>query len=219
MPSTPDHARFNMIEQQIRTWDVLDPRVLEVLREVPREEFAPARHRKLAFSDLRIPLGHGQVMMKPIEEGRLLQSLQLTGTERVLEIGSGSGFLAACLARLAGQVLTLEIIEELARLAADQLAELKFDSVEVRCADALSADLPEARFDAVVVTGSVPEIPAVFSGWVAEGGRLFVVRGQSPAMEAVCLTHLGGGRWHTDSLFETDLPRIAGAEDVPKFEF
>lgn len=219
MATNPERARFNMIEQQIRTWEVLDSRVLEVLREVPREEFAPTRYRKLAFSDLRIPLGHGQVMMKPIEEGRLLQSLVLTGSERVLEIGTGSGFLAACLGRLAAEVVSLEIIEDIARQASETLSALKIDSVEVRHADAFEVELPRGQFDAVVVTGSVPEVPALFAEWVADRGRLFVVRGRSPAMEAVSLTHIGGGRWHEDSLFETDLPRLIGAEDAPQFEF
>lgn len=219
MATNPERARFNMIEQQVRAWEVLDPRVLDVMSELPRESFVPGRHRRMAFSDLRIPLGHGQVMMKPIEEGRVLQSLALTGTERVLEIGTGSGFLAACLGRLAGDVESLEILPELAASATEHLADANADNVRVVQADALAAEYPEASFDAVVVTGSVAEVPGLFLRWVAEGGRLFAVRGASPVMEAVCMTRVTGDHWHTDSLFETDLPRLLGAEDAPRFQF
>lgn len=214
-----EKARFNMIEQQVRTWEVLDPEVLDVLRTVPREEFVPARYRKLAFADLRIPLGHDQVMMKPLEEGRVLQCLALGRNDRVLEIGTGSGFLTACLARMARSVTSLEVFGELAAQAREILSTHRFNNAEVIHTDALGDWSPDDTFDAVVVTGSVAEIPVRFRDWVADGGRLFMVRGHSPVMEAVCLTALGGGEWHTDSLFETDLPRLIHGEDVPTFEF
>lgn len=219
MSTNPERARYNMIEQQVRAWEVLDPRVLHVLRELPREAFVPARYRKMAFSDLRVPLGHAQVMMKPIEEGRVLQSLALTGSERVLEIGTGSGFLAACLGRLAREVESLEILPDLAESASRLLAEQGIDNVHVTHADAFETEFPDEGFDAVVITGSVSTIPERFSRWLVEGGRLFAVRGAAPVMEAVCMTRMAGGRWHADSLFETDLPRLAGAEDLPRFEF
>jgi len=213
-----DQARFNMVEQQVRTWEVLDPRVLNILRDVPREDFVPARYRKLAFADLRIPLDQGRVMMKPLEEGRALQALGIEPGQRVLEIGTGSGFLAACMAGLGGQVVSVEIHAELAESAAARLERLQVSGVEVVQADALDGFSPEGRFDAVVVTGSARQVPDVFKAWVAEGGRLFAVRGDSPAMEAVCLTRRGD-RWAEDSLFETDLPRLIGAEDRPEFDF
>lgn len=214
-----EQARFNMVEQQIRTWEVLDPEVLEVLRTVPREEFVPDRYRKLAFSDVRLPLGHAQVMMKPIEEGRVLQALALTPADTVIEVGTGSGFLACCLGRLARQVTTIEIFEALAERARQRLVMQRADNVDVMVADALADWQPPAAVDAVVLTGSVTEIPDMFASWVKEGGRLFAIRGRSPAMEAVCRTSLGGGEWRDDSLFETDLPRLIGAEDPDVFEF
>lgn len=219
MPSNLERARFNMIEQQVRTWEVLDSAVLQVLQDVPREDFVPTRYRKLAFADLRIPLGHGQIMMRPVEEGRMLQSLRLEKPHRVLEIGTGSGFVTACLAQLTGEVVSLEILSALADAAGERLERMGVDNARVINADALVDFTSEGTFDAVVVTGSVAEVPARFADWVKSGGRLFVVRGHSPVMEAVCLTHLGGGRWHPDSLFETDLPRLIGAEDATVFEF
>lgn len=214
-----EQARFNMVEQQVRTWEVLDQRVLDVLRSVPREDFVPSRYRKMAFADLRLPIGEGEVMMKPLEEGRLLQSLNIEPGQRVLEIGTGSGFVAACLAALGAQVKSLEIHSSLAESARSRLARSGFSAIEVECADALNVALPAAGFDAVVLTASVLTVPDSLLAAVAEGGRLFAVRGKPPAMEAVCLTRLGGGRWHAESLFETDLPRLRGGEDRPVFDF
>lgn len=214
-----EQARFNMVEQQVRTWEVLDPRVLEVLREVPREDFVPSRYRKLAFADLRIPLACGQLMMKPLEEGRMLQALDIQPGQRVLEIGTGSGFAAACMAALGAEVVSLEIHAELADSAAARLKRMGRDRIEVLSADACVDFKPEGLFDAVVVTASAEVIPESFLAWVRTGGRLFGVRGQSPAMEAVCLHQRAEGRWLADSLFETDLPRLVGAEDRPVFQF
>lgn len=214
-----EQARANMVEQQVRTWEVLDPHVLDALRKVPREDFVPAPHRRLAFSDLRIPLEHGQVMMKPIEEGRMLQSLMIEPGQRVLEIGTGSGFTAACLAHLGASVLSVDIHADLADNARNRLERLAIDGVEVVCADALGDFSPEGLFDVVMVTASAVEVPEQFLKWVETGGRVFAVRGHSPAMEAVCLTQIAPGRWHSESLFETDLPRLIGAEDQPVFDF
>ncbi|MEX0915246.1 MAG: protein-L-isoaspartate O-methyltransferase [Wenzhouxiangellaceae bacterium] len=214
-----EQARTNMIDQQIRSWEVLDSRVLDVLREVPREEFVPARHRKLAFSDLRIPLGHNQVMMKPIEQGRLLQSLAMAGDDKVLEIGTGSGFLTACLARMAASVTSIEIIEEIADQARANLEALHVDGIELKTGDALKTGFGEGQFDVVVVAASVASIPEPMVRWLRPGGRLFIVRGQSPAMEALVVTRTESGRLSEDSLFETDLPRLIGAEDAPVFRF
>lgn len=214
-----EQARSNMIEQQVRTWEVLDPRVLDALSEVPREDFVPSDHRRLAFADLRIPLGHGQVMMKPIEEGRMLQALDLEAGERVLEIGTGSGFIAACLAHLGASVVSLEIVEELAERAGRRLEQAGTANVEVLCTDALSDYQPREPFDAVLVTGSAAEVPERLRQWVRPGGRLFAVRGFSPAMEAICMKRTDADHWQVDSLFDTDLPRLIGAEDKPQFEF
>jgi protein-L-isoaspartate(D-aspartate) O-methyltransferase len=214
-----EQARFNMVEQQVRTWEVLDSRVLDVLREVPREDFVPSRYRKLAFADLRIPLAQGQVMMKPLEEGRMLQALGLEPGQRVLEIGTGSGFTAACMSALGGDVVTVDIHVDLTESALVRLQRLGFDSVNCLTGDALEGFEPNGPFDVVVLTASAASIPERCKAWVKPGGRLFGIRGYSPAMEAVCLHSLGPDRWHADSLFETDLPRLIGAEDRPEFKF
>lgn len=214
-----EQARFNMVEQQVRTWEVLDPDVLGALREVPREDFAPSDYRRMAFSDLRIPLGHDQVMMKPIEEGRLLQTLEIQPGQRVLEIGTGSGFISACLAWLGASVLTIDIVEELTERAKRRHKNLSVEGVEVRHADALGDFDPGETFDAVAVTGSAAEVPERFLQWVKPGGRLFAVRGFSPIMEAVTMTRSESDHWRVESLFDTDLPRLIGAEDRPQFEF
>ncbi len=214
-----EQARFNMIEQQVRTWEVLSPDVLEVLRTVPREDFVPGRYRKLAFSDLRIPLGHEQVMMKPLEEGRLLQALALEPDHEVLEIGTGSGFLAACLGRLAGRVTSLEILEGLAEPARKKLVEAGSGNVSVEVGDVMTGWAPAHAVDSMIVTGSIAVPPAGWGEWIRTGGYLLCIRGHSPAMEAVLMRNLGGGQWLEDSLFETDMPRLIGAEDAETFEF
>ena len=214
-----EQARFNMIEQQVRTWEVLDPRVLDVMRDIPREDFVPTRHRKLAFSDLRIPLGHQQVMMKPIEQGRILQGLALEGHEHVLEVGTGSGYLTACLLNLAGRVTSIERIEALAEQAVNNLSGFALDRVELQQGDVLNADYAEDAFDVIVVTASVSRVPDSFSRWLRNDGRLLIIRGHSPSMEAVLLTRTADRRWREESLFDTDMPRLIGAEDAPTFEF
>jgi len=214
-----EQARVNMVEQQVRTWEVLDSHVLDAMREVPREDFAPADYRRMAFSDLRISLPQGQVMMKPIEEGRMLQALEIQPGHRVLEIGTGSGFIAACLAHIGASVLTIDIVEELTERARRRFERLSIDGIEVRQADALADFDPGETFDAVAVTGSAAEVPDRFRQWLKPGGRLFAVRGFSPVMEAVTMTRSEHDHWQVDSLFDTDLPRLIGAEDRPQFEF
>jgi len=219
IPVNLEQARTNMIDQQIRSWEVLDSRVLDVFREIPREEFVPARHRKLAFSDLRIPLGHGQFMMKPIEQGRLLQGLALTEGEKVLEIGTGSGFLTACLARITGNVTSIEILTDVAEQAQANLDARGIEGLHLITGDALEAGFDDGAFDAIVVTASVASIPEKFVRWLKPGGRLFIARGQSPAMEALVLTRSDSGRLSEQSLFDTDMPRLIGAEDAAVFTF
>lgn len=214
-----ERARFNMVEQQVRPWEVLDTRVLDVLEAVHREDFVPVRYRKLAFADLAIPLAHGEYMMRPNVEGRMLQSLEIDPDETVLEIGTGSGFITACLARLARHVVSVEIHEDLHAEAAARLNDKHVENVELFVGDPLSGWQPEQAHDLVVVTGSVPAVPDGFRGWVNPGGRMFVVTGQSPAMEARLLTRLGVSDWREEGLFETDLPRLVNAEPPPAFEF
>jgi len=214
-----DRARFNMVEQQVRPWEVLDTQVLEVMETVHREDFVPVRYRKLAFADLSIPLPQGQFMMCPKVEGRMLQALALKDDDTALEIGTGSGFITACLSGLARRVVSVEIFEELHAEACIRLQDKHMHNVELFVGDAMSGWQPEQAHDVVVVTGSVAEIPEAFRGWVNPGGRLFVVRGKSPAMEALLLTRVGVSDWREESLFETDLQRLVNAEQPAEFEF
>ena len=215
MPIDFDQARFAMIEQQVRPWEVLDPRVLDVLARVRREDFVLPRHRKLAFADLALPLEHGESMMKPVVEGRTLQALLPAAHESVLEVGTGSGYLAACLGRLAREVVSLEIHADLADLARARLASQGAGNVQVVAADALAWDAP-MQFDAVCVTGAVAALPARFVDWLKPGGRVFAVTGRPPAMEAVLVRREVNGL-RSESLFETDLPYLAGAAPRPRF--
>jgi len=211
-------AREAMVEQQIRPWDVLDLRVLEPLARLPRERFVAEAYRTLAYADLALPIGHGESMMKPVVEGRALQALELRGGEDVLEIGTGSGFFSACLATLARSVTSIERRAEFIAPARARLAAQGLANVEVEHADAFAWN-PQRRFDAICVTGAVAAIPPAWLEWLHPGGRMFVVRGRAPAMEAVLVNY------NTDdvsaatvqSLFETELAYLAGAAPVPEF--
>jgi protein-L-isoaspartate(D-aspartate) O-methyltransferase len=214
-----EQARFNMVEQQIRPWEVLDSRVLSLLQSIHREDFVPVRYRKLAFADLAIPLDFGQVMMRPKIEARVLQALDLNEDETALEIGSGSGFMTACLAALAKRVVSVELHQGLHEEAARKLKDKNIRNAELFVGDVMRGWQPEQAHDVVVVTGSVPAVPEQFLGWVNPGGRLFVVTGDSPAMDARLMKRLDVSEWSEQSLFETDLPRLAHAEEAPEFEF
>ena len=214
-----EQARFNMVEQQVRTWEVLDGRVLELLETTHREDFVPVRYRKMAFTDMAIPLDHDQTMMKPVVEGRLLQALELKPDETVLEIGTGSGFITACLAQLAKRVVTVDIHEQFSKEAEAKLKEKDIHNVEFESGDVMTGWQPEQAHDVLVVTGSVQDIPDHFRGWVNPNGRMFVVCGDAPAMEAKLLTKLNATEWREESLFETDLARLINAEKAPEFEF
>ena len=214
-----EQARSNMVEQQVRPWEVLDGRVLELLETTHREDFVPVRYRKMAFTDMAIPLDHGQSMMKPVVEGRLLQALELKADETVLEIGTGSGFITACLAQMAKSVVTVDIQEQFSKEAAARLKEKGISNVEFETGDVMTSWQPEQAQDVVVVTGSVQDIPDHFRGWVNPGGRMFVVSGNEPAMEAMLLTKLNATEWREESLFETDLGRLINAEKAVEFEF
>ena len=208
-------ARETMVEQQVRPWDVLDARVLETIATLPREAFVPQAIRSLAYADTQLPLAHGEAMMKPVLEGRTLQSLLAQPHESVLEIGTGSGYLTACLARLCREVVSLERHADLADAARARLTAQGIANADVVAADAF-AWTTDRTFDAICITGAVDSIPARFTDWLKPGGRLFVVRGRSPAMEAV-LVHRDVNGLRTESLFETDLPYLVGAAPAPAF--
>jgi protein-L-isoaspartate(D-aspartate) O-methyltransferase len=210
-----DQARFAMIEQQVRPWEVLDPRVLDTLMVVHREDFVAPAHRQLAFADLTLPLAHGEVMMKPVLEGRLLQALNLESGEDVLEIGTGSGFVTACLAQLAREVVSIDVHDDFVQTARQRLLDAGISNVRLETADALHWQ-PGRQFDAIAVTAAVATIPDVFVEWLRPGGRMFIIRGHSPVQEAVRATRRDE-TLHIESLFETDVPYLHGAEPVPHF--
>ena len=214
-----EQARLNMVENQVRPWEVLDGRVLDIIARVRREDFVASAHRQLAFADLCLPLGHGEVMMKPVVEGRVLQALELRATDRVLEIGTGSGFLCACLAGLSAHVTSVDIHADFTEAAALRMANAGIANTTLITAEAVRAWEPEEKFDAVVATGAVAQIPARWLAWLAPGARLLVVRGESPAQQATLLTQAGAAAPHEVTLFETDLPYLLHAEPTPAFVF
>ena len=209
-------ARAQMLGQQLRAWNVLDQRVLDVVRQVRRERFVPEAYRDLAFADSEIPLAHGQRMMTPSVEGRLLQALDLDPADTVLELGTGSGFVTACLAALAGRVVSVDIFPEFTAQAAGKLQRDNIRNVELRTADGLALDADE-QFDAVVVTGSVPELDDRFAGLLRPGGRLFVVVGREPVMDALLITVNRDGESSRESLFETVVAPLVNAERPEPF--
>lgn len=211
-------AREQMIEQQVRAWDVLDARVLEILRKVPREAFVAPQHRFLAFADVEIPLPCGQHMLRPSVVGRLLQALTLSGGERVLEVGSGSGFVTACLKASGASVRSLEIFPELAQLARANITSLGMREVEIVTEDATRLE-SDTRYDAIAVTASLPVLDERFQRHLTVGGRLFVVVGVPPVMEARLIRRITEDAWGTESLFETVIDPLAHATRPQGFVF
>jgi protein-L-isoaspartate(D-aspartate) O-methyltransferase len=222
-----NQAREQMIEQQVRAWEVLDARVLTLLRNVPREQFVPDNHRYLAFADVDVPLPHGQHMLRPNIAGRLLQSLELTGTERVLEIGAGTGFLTACLAAASAHVKSLEVFADLADRARANLAAVGAANVELVTADAMQAGAQleppavagGARYHAIAITGSMPVYDERFQRLLEVGGRLFVIVGDAPVMEARLVRRVSEDGFSTESLFETVVDSLVNARRPPRFAF
>ncbi|MFT4265821.1 MAG: protein-L-isoaspartate O-methyltransferase [Xenophilus sp.] len=223
-PATPEQLRFNMIEQQIRPWNVLDAHVLDLLSVVRREDYVPAAHRALAFFDMEIPLGEdggdsGQCMLSPKMEARVLQDLRVKPGDKVLEIGTGSGYMAALLAHRAAQVLTLEIDETLATRAAGTLRRNGVANVEVRHADG-ARPLPSGpMFDVIVLSGSVAKVPQNLLGSLNTGGRLFAVVGDEPMMRAHFVTRTGEGQWETAQPWDTVAPRLLNFPEPSHFSF
>ena len=214
----PADAREQMIEQQVRAWDVLDERVLAILRRVPRERFVPQQQRFLAYADVEVPLPHAQHMLRPSVAGRLLQALELTGSERVLEIGAGSGFITACLRAAATEVRSLEIFPDLADLARSNLSSLGVRDVDILSADAMQLDTG-IRYGAIAVTGSLPVYDERFQRQLEIGGRLFVVVGEPPVMDARLVRRVGEDAWATESLFETVIDPLVNVRRPPNFTF
>ncbi len=214
-----EQARFNMIEQQIRPWDVLDLNVLDLLARVRREDFVPPAYQALAFVDAEVPLGHGQVMLAPKVEARLLQEAQVQRHERVLEVGAGSGFMTALLAHRAQSVIALERIGALAAMATANLRRGGVLNASVREMDG-QAGLPgDGPFDVIMLSGSVAEVPQALLDQLKIGGRLLTIVGQEPVMRAVRITRLSATALQSQDLFDTVAPRLAGFGEPTRFQF
>lgn len=213
-----ESARQKMIEQQVRAWDVLEPNVLDVLRKIPRESFVPNDFASLAFADTEIPIGHGETMLTPTVEGRLLQSLELTGSENILEIGTGTGFVSACLGTLGHHVTSVDIHEDFLKRAAENLADAGFDNVNLKHMDAMQ-ELPQGNFDAIAITGSIEVFDPRFVAALKIGGRMFVVVGNGPPMDARLVRRTAESDWQSSSLFETELRPLVNGRRPPQFYF
>jgi protein-L-isoaspartate(D-aspartate) O-methyltransferase len=214
-----NQARFNMIEQQIRPWEVLDPQVLELLTVVRREDFVPLAHKALAFVDMEIPLGHGQVMLAPRVQARMVQDLAVQKTDKVLEIGAGTGFTTALLAHQGARVLGLEANAELAAQANANLQKAGVSNAQVRHADGSQGAAGEGPFDAILLSGSVAEVPQHLLDQLAVGGRLIAITGNEPMMRATRVTRTGPGSFVTSQPWDANAPRLAGFAETPAFNF
>ncbi len=216
-----NQARFNMIEQQIRPWEVLDPQVLALLSTVRREDYVPLAHKALAFVDMEIPLGTlpHQVMLAPRVQARLLQDLGVQKTDKVLDIGTGSGFMAALLAHLAASVLSLEIDPALAAQAQANLQRAGVTNVEVRTADGSQGAAADGPFDVILVSGSVAEVPAALLQQLTVGGRLAAIVGDEPMMRATLISRTHDNSWTTTEPWDCNAPRLSGFAEPSRFKF
>ncbi len=206
--NTAETAKFNMIEQQMRPWEVLDGQVLAVINEVNREDFVPERYRGLAYADCQIPLGKGASMFPPTIEGRMLQALLIEPDDIVLEVGTGSGYITACLAKLGQRVLTLDTNAEIQAKARECTDQCGLENIDFETANAFDRQYDQA-FDVIAVTGSVISVPENLKQALTIGGRMFIICGQSPVMQAMLITRANTNEWVSQSLFETDLPALA----------
>ena len=214
-----EQARFNMIEQQIRPWNVLDAEVLRLLSVVKREDFVPLAHKALAFVDMEIPLGYGQCMLAPRVEARLVQDAAVQKHEKVLEIGAGSGYVAALLAHRAQRVISLEIIPELAALARANLQKAGIHNAEVRQTDGALGALAEGPFDLIMLSGSVAEVPPALLAQIKVGGRLLAIVGEEPMMRATLVTRTGQTEFQTSQPWDAVAPRLLNFAESSKFHF
>ena len=214
-----EQARFNMIEQQIRTWEVLDQNVLSLLAVVKREDFTPAAYRSMAFVDTEVPLPGGQCMLAPKVDARLLQELAVHKHERVLEVGTGSGYMAALLGHQAQHVTTMEVLPELAKLATDNLRHASVMNVDVVQANGCRGLVADAPFDVILLSGSVAEVPAAVLAQLKVGGRLAAIVGQLPVMRAMLFTRSGEQSFSSVDLFDTVAPRLKGFDEPTRFSF
>jgi len=212
-------ARYNMIEQQIRPWDVLDHRVLGLIADLPRDEFVPKTYLGLAYADINIPLDHGQVMMAPKVEARLVQALNIQGSDTILEIGCGSGYVTALLARSGKQVHSVDIYPDFVEGAGRKLASHGIDNVTLETGDAANGWNDHDPYNVIAVTGSMPILPDALRRALKLGGRLFVITGNTPVMAARLITRTAEQEWIEKTLFETVLPPLVNAPQLRRFSF
>ena len=213
-----EQARYNMIEQQIRPWEVLNQSVLDLISEIHREDFMPEAYRELALADIQIPLAHSEVTMTPKVEARLLQSLDIQPGDNILEIGTGCAYLTALLAKSGRQVTSVDIYRDFTGQAVDKFKRYGISNVRLDTGDAVRGWGAPDQYDAIAVTGSVPVLDTCFQEQLSVGGRLFMIVGRSPVMEALLITRMGNHEWSRESLFETDLPPLIGAGVPEEFK-
>lgn len=214
-----EQNRFNMVEQQIRTWNVLDLTILNLLYKVRREEFVPAAYRSLAFADMEIPLDHGAVMLTPKMEARILQELRIKKTDKILEVGSGSGYMTALLAELGAQVYSVEIVPTLCSIAKMNLQTHGITNVILEQGDAAQGWPQHGPYDVIVLTASTPILPEAFQKCLNPGGRLFAIVGEEPLMEAMLITCVAPNVYETNILFETCTAPLRNALQPQRFTF
>lgn len=211
------HARRNMVDNQVRTWEVLDARVLSVLVALPRESFVMPPYQALAYTDFALPIAHGEVMMKPAVEGRVLQALDVRPDDEVLEVGTGTGYFTACLAKLGKHVVSVERHGDFVDTARVRLVSAGIKNIELMHTDVMRDFNPDRKFDAIAVTGAVAEVPPTLLESLKPGGRMFVVVGAQPAMRALLLRRESDGAFSEERLFETNVPYLVGAKPRPVF--
>lgn len=214
-----EQARHNMIEQQVRPWDVLDTRTLNLMDALPRDAFVPEAYKNLAYADTAIPLGHGEDMMHPNVEARMLQALNVQPTDNVLEVGTGSGYITACLAQLSAHVNSVEIHEDLSQQAAERLVEQGILNVSLYVGDATDTSKLTTQYAVIAITGSLPEVPDDYKQALSVGGRMFVITGEDPVMVARLITRTSEDSWAEQYLFETSLKPLVHSEKAKIFEF
>jgi protein-L-isoaspartate(D-aspartate) O-methyltransferase len=214
-----EQARQNMVEHQVRPWDVLDPKILQTFDELPRDAFVPDTYKGLAYADTAIPLGNNQYMMHPVVEGRMLQALEIQPDDRILEIGTGSGYITACLAKLGSHVDSIEIETSLSQSAAGKLAKQNIDNVTLIVGDAMTDISDSQQYDVICVTGSMATVSDQLKQQLKLGGRMFVITGEAPVMYAHLITRTDETSWSDQCMFETSLKALIHAEKAAQFDF
>ena len=212
-----EQARFNMIEQQLRPWNIFDQGVLDQIQQLPRDEFVPAQYKTQAYTDINVPLGHGECMMPPKLEARMLQALKVQAQDAVLEVGTGSAYVTALLASMARHVYSVDIHQDFINQAQDKLARHHITNVTLECGDAARGWDQHKPYDVIAITGAMPVLPESFQKTLNVGGRLFAIVGDAPAREAVLITRVSDNEWSREVLFETDLPNLQNAPEPERF--